>query len=399
MNSSVKRFCIFLLLWAAALVLFNVLPYWLSISQKSVMISLMQIIVLLLLLLVVRRLSLKGQSIPSAVLLVALITTAVGALKEFGIIGLAEGSFVVSRLNDDPYEKKSRIFREKVSKLQQHYAYGKSPAVVARYYDRVENAAEAGDFLDNNHHIGGVLWERDRWWILSLANQPARELGSGFSELSFGELAGFKMIVSVAAIGVSKKPEGATALFLASLLDGISPLPGLLGTRNSVDYDRQEMALLAAGNQRAFWTSSAHLAYPWFVLGNLYLSDVLDNGYQSGKITCALNAYRNGLMLLRSRHDNPELRMALLNNSAAALILRATSEGKFVLLKEARRYLRLGLAAGRYSGPFKTWHDGWVVVNSNLWTLQRKRVVDKKNGVKKIGRGRRRGASLRVRRG
>lgn len=381
-----RRYATFFLFWVLALIFFHLALASIDTIPRSVIASLGQTVVLLLLLLIVRKLLICGRFIPTVVLLIALAFTIFSTLREFGFIGIPAGALLVSRQANDPEEKQSRIFREALLRLRQDYAYGKSDAGIVRFYGYINSEEQANNLLRRNREVAGVLWAKDRWWVLSWPVTPAIEIGTVSTGSSLGKLSGFKAIANISAIGFSKKPEDASARFIVNLAEVFSPLPLTDRSSGKGSFKMQEIALLAAGTQRAFWTSSAHLAYPWFILGNLYLEDLLINGYQSGKAKCAASAYRNGLSLLRSRHDNPELCLALFNNNAALLVLRAVYEGKYLLFKKARRYLRSGLKAGQYKGPFEGWRDQAAVVSSNLLMLQKgshlmmmKRVSNGKN--------------------
>ena len=358
--------------WISAITLFFVVRHQVLDSlPASVAMSLGQTAVLALLLFAVRRLSLGGQRIPRPVLWLTVAAVLLAAASEYGYFGVPGKSLVVARLENDPYEKKGTIFRERIFELQKTTFQPPTVSLWTRHFAEIDSPAAAWSYLRSNRSARGVVWGSERWLTVSFARSEPRELRDFNAEMPPGLLAEFRLILNVPAIGLSGRPENETALFLANINNGMTPLPGSKARPDDKDFLRQEAVLRETGRTRALWTSQAHIAYPWFLLGNLYLVDALANGYQAARLECALRAY-NGALALLGKGDNPELQAALLNNAAAALVVQAVFEGEFENIQRAYRNLRTAVATQRQPNHFGTAYDTWLVARLNSELLRRR---------------------------
>ncbi len=259
--------------------------------------------------------------------LFVLCAGSVSALYAFSLTKSAQTPYIIAKFSGDELEKKTRIFREGVNeRLEQ---LGALP--VGRFYRDLKRDEDLSALLGEVGGLG-VITGDDSYLTLHFAfHEDTKPKSYFFVHDWSSKPIVFKAIRYVPRIHVPQTPAGSTIDFFAHLLSAKRPPEDLQGY--------SELSLRAAGGIRAPWVSGAHLAYPWWKLGNDFLERALggespERGFQ----LCAERAYVQAGSFLRP-HDNPILRAAIFQNKALLLVEQAARKGQRKKLKEAKKLL------------------------------------------------------------
>jgi hypothetical protein len=336
--------------------------------------------------------------VPYIVLAGAFISFLVAVYLNFRLPDEA-GAYIFSRIKDDSYEMQTTLFREKLKNYEVTYLRPLAlEASALRYYGEVQSFEQAKKLLDETRGIRAVVWGQSRWLNVSF-----REI----EPVNLRELSGIKdalpllIVSSVPVIGFSLQPATESAAFLTELLSNPLVSGSVLNQQNFSKLEA-EISLIKSGRILGGWTSFAHRAYPWWLLGNLYLAQAFSSDkLQTGYLNCAQKAYRRALGFLRAQ-DNLELYAAILNNFAVLEYLDFLLEGNEDKLESSLQYFRRGSKAQKKL-------DGWgqkssvaIIARNNLRHLRRfeKNLVSEK-GIKvttdKVGRQGQKGRRKRER--
>lgn len=331
----------------------------------SVDISYIQLIAFPFLLFLFYRLSFCGRRIPAPVLLAALLCALCATAFSFTYLPARGGVFLVAKLADDPHEISSRLLRAKISDDAAMLAEHENPAAVRRYFREIASVQEADEFLGGHRDRHALVWGGKRWLNVSLQGRGAKsleELGvSGAHEW----FSGLRLVSGVPAFGLSFNPHNESAGFLAILFSALG------GNRHGPALTfSQELYLRDAGEMLARWTSFAHKAFPYLLVGNHHLLQALDpDSYQPGEMRCALRAYSRALSFLRPR-DNPYLQAALHNNLGIALFVRHVMEGQTKLGKFPLKQFVLARKAAMARGRFGDSSQAGVEATRNMYAIR-----------------------------
>jgi len=329
-----------------------------------------QIIALPLVWILLWRLRVAGVLIPRVVLLISVI----GAILSLGYSRLhvpdEQWAIVVSHFQADEFEIKTRQFRERleheIGRAAPHFGVR-----VERSSLSISSHREALRFLNSAEHLPAVIWGTSRWVNVSMHPERTASLNREALE-PWISIVGLEIVPSVPIIGMSKEPESDTARFLVTALGGL--FSGSLKAHEHSDSVRSwtESTLLGAATQQSPWTTFAHRAFPWFVIGNRHFAQALKGGtYQAGEMACAIEAYTNVRRSLRAG-DNPELLAAALNNRAVAHAIVQLVERRPELKRLIRRELRTAAHAAREKNLFKVEFLAPKIAKLNLEMLERK---------------------------
>ena len=277
------------------------------------------------------------------------------------------GGFVIARLEGDALQNETRIFRERINSTLGRTSHFRGLNIAENF----SNGEQAKEFLVNNKNIRILISGNKRWISLFFPERAPRTLKESGLSLPIENIADMKIDYSVKSIGVSYEPSQPTVAFLANLAEG---------TLRNGDSDNNliELALLQAGSIEAFWTSFAHRAYPWWMLGNYYLETSLrDSGYSKTLLRCAGYAYGRAGGFLR-KGDNPDLRASILNNLALVHTLKGYHLGKKRELHTAVKFFQQAVAANREKSRMPVSFSPALTALENLSQLS----VNKKKFIK-----------------
>ena len=317
------------------------------------------------------QLRLRGTRIPQVIIWVALVLAMLASLASRHYFGDPSQSFLVTRLSEDTFEDRSRIFRERLTQT-----LGRSALVnVQRERLEVRTAIEAQHMIEQQPRLLGVVWGSERWISISFPKVEPLLL-KGLSATSiYPELAKLRLVRSVPAIGLSFLPRTETALFLARLFEAKRALTHGLPAA--------ELSLIAAGRVIGGWNGQAHRAYPWWLLGTSYLENILSSSrVELGEVRCAVQALTWAKRYL-PWGSNPELRSAILNNLAVAVYLEALVSGKGHAKKLPRDLFKAGASARKEPNFYRLKLEAPRVAQHNLKMLGKKKAAPSSGHAKK----------------
>ena len=296
-----------------------------------------QIIFAPLIVLAISQISICDRRIPLWVSCTALAGILLGGVLTYSHVDLAQGAFVVARFEEDALEKETKIFRDRIRKT---VGWG-GITLVGSHYDSVRNESEARGLLVSNRKLGGVIWGTPRWLNVSLQQHPPLRLFEGAGEAFASDYAlpqkyrQLKIITFVSGTGLSTSAEYPTVEFLGGLAQVWRAYLNALTSPQSEDSFEMLTRSLAAVKGR--WTTFSHRALPMWMTGTFHLRRAVVGDMDSpGELSCAIRAFTAALAQLRPG-DNPELKVAVLNNLALAYIIRAQQVNhRAVMLKQAK---------------------------------------------------------------
>lgn len=298
--------------------------------------SFIQLVCLPLVALLLWRLKVLGARLPAWIPLGACILAFLFFAASQPFVSLAIGShrvFFAELQNDEEgtlaYKLRNRLdlvlHQEGALRTRRLRAEFASTADVSKWLSKRSGAV----VISGNH----------RWLTASFATRaPLGLIGSKFA-LAHPKLPSLELVQAVPSIGVSFEPRNETAHFLGFVLAAdefgdAAPASEL--------FAQTETILRHAAEISAPWTASFHRALPWWMLGNLYLKELLaQDTYQPALLACALEAYEMARKFLRPKDVvSADLYAALRNNQAVALVIQGTAEGQTSPLLLAREYFR-----------------------------------------------------------
>ena len=347
----------------------------------SVDISYIQLLVFPLLLFVFYRFSFLKLRVPRLVLLAALLCAVFATAFSFTYLPARGGVFLVARLAGDSHEINSRLFRAKIHADASMLANSHRPAAVRRYFREISSLREAAEALKGRKDRRALVWGNRRWLNVSLKRREPKSLDELEIPAAHEWLRALRLVLTVPVIGLSYNPPNETGGFLALLFSGLAG-----GSRGTVLSPSQELHLRDAGEMVAAWTSFAHKAYPYLLLGNHYLAQAFSReAYQAGEMHCALRAYLRGLSFLRPG-NNPDLEAALHNNLGVALAARYVMEEPGPLKKYPIKHFALAKKAGHALNRFGFVPQASVEAVRNVYLIRSLMVKGKKKNYRKARR-------------
>jgi hypothetical protein len=184
-----------------------------------------------------------------------------------------------------------------------------------------------------------VLSGNHRWLTVSFAARDPLKLSETAFVAKHQKLPSLELVQALPAIGLSFEPRNETAHFLGFVLAADELGDAVPG---SVLFAQAETKLRDAAEMAAPWTASFHRALPWWMLGNLYLKELLvQESYQPALMQCALEAYEMARKFLSPKDViSADLYAAVRNNHAVALVIQSTQEEQPSQLFLAHEYFR-----------------------------------------------------------
>ena len=285
-----------------------------------------------------------------AALICALIGMSVGHFKTD-----SDSALIFSRFSNDEFETKTFEFLEGLEK----YLVNETNLNISRSSQSFKSDKELRDSGIIDRSLP-VIWGDEHRLKVSfpqLQNVKLKEIA--YKELN-EQLPELKLVSSIPVVGLSIRPKEDTYQFLASLAAGMQR-----------EDDLGMMQLRSAASIVAPWTSFAHRAYPWWLVGTRHLIQVLKHeDYEPAVLKCALRAFKKASSFLRFG-DNAELRAAIFNNTGVALFLQSILEYDLKLRKLAKKKFRIAFRLKFKPNQFGVDYRAGKVARMNL-----KRVIN-----------------------
>jgi hypothetical protein len=264
---------------------------------------------------------------------------------------------VLARLRDDPNESSTLKLREQIDlfanssergEMERHFKPLRSHRVALRRFPRA-HAVVWGD----THTIRVSLKESGR--AITRYSKHIRK-----QELPLA------IIESIPGVEVSFEPVTQTGRYLAQLIEAIS-----LEHENAPE-DTLETLYLSMGHHLSRWSSYAHVAYPWFKLGNIYLRKAYEStDGPTSYAQCANHAYSSAAAFLQP-YTHPQLRATVFNNKAVLLLLEAEKKTLRQRKETARKLLQKALIIAERGGGGEWRPSKYILraIRGNLKVLQ-----------------------------
>ena len=291
--------------------------------------------------LAVSQISICGRYLPLWVSCSALVGTVAGGILTYSHVDLARGAFVVARFEEDALEKETKIFRDRIRKT----VGWDGLTLVGSHYESVKNENEADVLLSSNKKLGGVIWGTPRWLNVSLQQHTSLPLFEGAGSIFASDYAlpkkylQLKIITSIPGTGLSTSSEHPTVEFLGRLAQvWRSYLEALTSPHSD---DSFEILLRSLAGVKGRWTTFSHRALPMWMTGTYHLRRaVVLEADSYGEASCAVRAFTAALSQLRPG-DNPELRVAVLNNlSLTYIILSQQAKHRVTMRNQAKLFMK-----------------------------------------------------------
>jgi hypothetical protein len=311
---------VWLLLCAACIIIASITR---TVLQGVTILPWIQLLCAPLIVLAISQVSLGGRHVPLWVNCTALAGTVLGGILTYSHVDLARGAFVVARFEEDALEKETKIFRDRIRKT----VGWNGLTLVGSHYESVRNHDEALALLSSNRKLGGVIWGTPRWLNVSLQHYSNLPLFEGAGDAFASDYAiskkyrQLKIITSIPGTGLSTSAEHPTVEFLGRLAQVWSQYMDAL--TSPLSEIRFEMLTRSLAGVKGRWTAFSHRALPMWMTGTYHLRRAVTNESDSyGETSCAIRAFNAALSQLRPS-DNPELKVAVLNNLALAYFIRS----------------------------------------------------------------------------
>jgi hypothetical protein len=310
-----------------------------------------------------------GVRIPKLVILGSAAGTLIGAIFQLSHVNLAAGAFLVSTVSDRELRQEAKIYRDRVRKSLG--AEGES--LVGVYPGVIRDAANARKIVESSPSLGGVIWGGPRWMSvtlrqyepISLSSLPERSIARDF--LTLKGVSDLLLVSSIPTTGMSHGYERGTVYFLGEVVRAWRLVPEML--KIGATSGEFEGRLEALARIQARWTARAHIALPLWLAGTAHLIRAIETeSLQDGELSCAISDLREAAMQFRTA-DNPALEMAVRNNYALALLVKAqyaSDSGK--LKNKANQQLAHAMRLSKNNKQF-----GTVVALNYIGLMQARR--------------------------
>ncbi|MCB0309702.1 MAG: hypothetical protein KDD42_00625 [Bdellovibrionales bacterium] len=285
------------------------------------------------------KLRIFNQRVPRVVLLLATVCAVVFTGFSGSRFFKSDNGLEIARLDSDPFERSSRKFRRIISDFLRSNPYYDENFSLGDLHASIASAQEAQQVLKTHPQLALLIWGDQHWLRISFPEIEPRDLETLGKSLDVDGIRNLKLVLSVPMAGLSFAPQLPSARFIGKLYAAIVAQREFARTSEPRHADRAQILLREAGSQEAFWTSFAHRAVAWWLLGNEhFLAAFRDETVQVGELKCALDAYRSVLRYLK-KNDNTELLAATLNNLGVAIVVLAMynreSQATSDMIKEA----------------------------------------------------------------
>lgn len=327
----------------------------------------------------------RHRFLPPFILVLAAIGGLSGAALSFTDMTVQGSAMMITRLHGDELFADSRILRESIAKALPDDAGMR----LRDNFDEVHSYGEAASLLSEHDHVQAVVWKPEHLLMVVLKKGVAgsrkargKEILADSSAISFDSfsersLARFisghtrspslTLATSISGFSIPAAPRDASAQFLGSvapLFDGDWPKRIILGQ----DFDRIERTLRISLMVEARWKSAAHRAVPLWYLGNLYLIEGLrrEDGRIPTEFSCARKAYQAALTQLPKKGDNPDLKMAIMNNLGILTFSEGTLSGRKNQRERGRKIIKAALSVSHERSALNMPSTSIDLVRSNL---------------------------------
>jgi len=338
---------------------------WLGPNYVPVMdLGLVQLVVVPGIFLIAWGTSFFKFKIPRSVIIAASVCVAFSSLYAYSYRIDESRSFLLARFAGDPYEAETRIFRETLNSVLES---DEAVARLSRYFASLDSANEAASLFKENPDLQGVVWGDDYWLRISFPTPPEKPISDLLEEELLEGVLPFTLIMNIPVIGLTYKPVGDSAQFIADLLSARH-----LRTRKGLEARAlEETELKNSASYPAGWSSFSHRAFPYWMLGNEYLLNSLrGGGFQPAYLECAMQAYATALGFLRDG-DNSELLSAIHNNYALAVYVRVVFEDRPRFRSVAARHFRQAMATAEHANLYKIEYRNPTIAHKNFEALNK----------------------------
>jgi len=324
--------------------------------------GLAQLIVVPAFLIIVWFFSFYNFRIPRSLILLAAVSVTLTSVYAYSYRIDQSRSFLLARISDDPYEAESRIFRERINSTLES---DESTARLGRYFASLASQQEAAELFVESPALGGIVWGDDYWLRVSFPSPGERKIGDILNEEFLTNTLPFTLIMNLPIIGLTYEPERDSVQFIADVLSAMH-----LRTRDGLEARAlEETEFINSASYSATWSSFSHRAFPWWMLGNIYLLNSLrDGGYQPAYLECALEAYTKALGFLRVG-DNSELLSAIHNNYAVAIYAKLVFEDRPRFRSVAARHFRQAMETASHPNLYEIEYKNPKVAERNFEAL------------------------------
>ena len=246
-------------------------------------------------------------------------------------VGPESRGVLLSQLENDSSEAHLLQLREQITRFSSERVKNS----LLRYFRVVRSEAELRDIFP---HASAVIWGNKEQIRVSFEKKkpPLKHYRLQSSNQAM-ELA---VVENIQGVELSIKPVQQTGLFIARILEI------LLLEKDSENEKELKALLMKTSNHISHWDARSHLAFPWLKLSNIRLKE----GYElqkKGSWKRALQGYTQAAAYLEP-YAHPELRAAIFNNKAVALLLSQTPSNGDERLQQAQLLLQKArVIAGR----------------------------------------------------
>lgn len=255
-----------------------------------------------------------------------------------------------------------RLFPDALLKIAQIGNHSAAGLEVIRLRSGPAKLDEALSYFNDNPRLTLLIWGSPRWLNVTF-NPGAALLTNEGAFNSWVEGLNFEFIHSVPVIGFSFNPLSETANFLSALAVAFGK-QGRAAAPEKIDI------LRFAAQHEALWSSYAHRAFAWWLLGNLEVQSAAESKFlEPGELLCAIESYTRARAMLRYG-DNPELLAAVLNNRAFAKAMLAQVRPEAVQIKSIRQDLQLANKTNGQPNLFNVQYRAALVAKRNKKNLK-----------------------------
>jgi hypothetical protein len=316
------------------------------------------------------RLRFAGERISRTAILLAVACAVMASAVTYLYPANLRRGFLVAPFAGDDLQTRSRIFREALN--EQLNAHSKIRA--ASYFAPLEKDRSARSIFTRTPSLQGLVWGNNRWLSISFPIIPPAPLAGSIVQHLPDRYRELLLVTTVPVLGLSREPEEQTRHFIATLFSGILPLYSQESdpAERTILFENQWGFLRDAAVVEAFWSSKAHQAYPWFLIGNRAVERAFQGPrFEPHYILCARSAYREASSLLRAG-DNPELRAAIYNNWGVTLLLGSLQLSEPALAREGRQHLRRAVLTKSEKDLFGVQRKAVAAARLNLLLMKAK---------------------------
>ncbi|NDC36896.1 MAG: hypothetical protein EBZ48_02460 [Proteobacteria bacterium] len=324
-----------------------------------------------------------GQfQLPRVVLVSAAVAGAVVTAHGYELIpSKAHNNLTFSRLQDDPDESASRLFRERVEVMLEKGSPERiaSDRSLQRHFKSFARDRDLRELFKEDPALQAVVWGDSTLVRLSMRERPPVSLSQFEQALLAPRTRQFALVDSVSVVALAFEPKESTAFFVARLFEALAHPLDPASPQFEEAYRANHLILQLAADQAYRYPTRVHRSFPQWRLGtNSILMYLRSGATQIGYLECARASLEKGLAMMASK-ENPDLAAAILNNLGVVALLRGEALGDQQMFRIAKRYFDRALKTVRHR-PVNGEIPTAVLVARSNFTVLTGRVLGKKSG-------------------